>query len=156
MNMPVREEEFNVFSRRRFLTSLPAAGAALVATAAVALDTSDPVLPLFREWVSARKEWYRYADLPGNGNWQAPESKAAEARENAAFLAMIDSTPTSMAGIAARVTVLWDLNGPTEGGDSEEFAEIADQHDNKLIRAIYRAASGTNEIPVWDKVEALA
>ncbi|MFE3836937.1 hypothetical protein [Pseudogemmobacter sonorensis] len=147
-------------NRRRLFGAIPAFSfGALVDAGASSAKTkgeSDPILPLFREWVAARKEWYRHADPPGNGNWDMPESKAAEARENAAFRAVLEMTPTSMAGIAALATVMWDLNEAVDGSHCEGLAETVEQQNEKLIAAIYRAASGRNEIPFWDNTEALA
>lgn len=116
---------------------------ALPATA----STFDPILPLYREWRAARAEWLRLWDLPGNGNWDFPESIAAEKRENAAYDAMIDLTPVSSEGIAALAHVLWATEGPIVHQSSPDFPEQCDQPGNKLIRAIWRAAGGQGEYP---------
>lgn len=113
-----------------------------------AAEPEDPILPLYREWMAARIEWCRLSDLPGNGNWDSPESIAAEAREDAAFSAMVDMTPTGMAGIAALAVVLWDWSGPCSVPlDEAAFREQCDEPSNKLILAIWRAASGRNGLP---------
>lgn len=107
----------------------------------------DPILPLYRQWVAARNEWHRYVGLPGNENWDAPESKAAEAQENAAFWEMIEMTPTSMEGIAALIHILWSLEGPAVATDHEEFHERADHPNCKLMAAIWRGATGRDGLP---------
>lgn len=137
--------------RDLFCAALAAPVVAVGAAAPVmAVVTEDPIMPIFREWVSARREWCSYSELPENGNWDMPESKAAAAREDAAFRAMLDMTPTSVAGIAALATVLWDIEGPVvdEEWAPEEFLDAANDPSQKLIRAIYRAASGTDDFPL--------
>jgi hypothetical protein len=121
-------------SRRALLAG---AAASSVATATSSSAVDDPVMPLYREWVSARIEWYSYADLPGNGDWDFPESLAAERREQKAFWALTDTTPTSTAGIAALASVLWDFKAIRE----TEKPEI------KLIRGIWRATTGQSGAP---------
>lgn len=159
MNMPVHDQEFNGFDRRQFLAAAPAcavgalASGAIVAGEASAAEVIDPIVPLFHEWVAARREWYRYADVPGNGNFDMPESLAAQEREDAAFWAMNDMTPSSLAGVAALATVLWDLIGPPVDESHDEFGVFADFPENKLIRAIYRAGSGESGLPLKGKME---
>ena len=121
--------------------------AALPAAPAFAAPHVDPVLPLYRRWLEARRLCLRLADLPGNGNYDAPESKEAEALESEAFSAMIDLTPNSMAGTAAIAHVLWDLDGPSVSPENPEYDERTNDPNNKQIRAIWRAASGQNGLP---------
>ena len=138
------------------MVAVPVAGAALMLPAlAEASEPEDPILPLYREWWAARREWYRYAFLPGNGNFDRPESVAADARIDAAFYAMLETTPTTMEGIAALITVWWNLEGPMVL-DGEEYRKACNEPGNKLIRAIYRAASGTDRNPPNDRSEGLA
>lgn len=137
-----------VITRRRVV----AAGAALGIVALPALRGAefeeDPVLPLYREWLDAREEWRRYAWAPGNGDWDFPESKAAEARENAAYFALRDMTPASLAGIAALTHVLWTIAGPTSAEWNEPtYSEECEQDEHKMIAAIWRAASGQQGAP---------
>ncbi len=153
-------------NRRDLLTTGPLAAlsAALAAgdvTAATAqavpalarAEDEDPILPIYRRRVAARKEWYRYIDLPENDKWDMPESKAAEAIERAAERAMIDMTPTSMAGIAALIHVLWDMEGPRAPADSEDFLGQADDPPCKLMTAIWRGASGQQGLPPDNRME---
>ncbi len=132
-------------SRRTLLTMLPATAAALAFPASAC--PFDPILPLYREWCASRAEWLRLADMPGNGDWDFPESIAAEKRENAAYDAMIDLTPVSPEGIAALVHILWDTKGPSAHEASPHFPEQYDRPGNKLIRAIWRGVGGQGEYP---------
>ncbi|ARO13369.1 hypothetical protein BVG79_00007 [Ketogulonicigenium robustum] len=102
----------------------------------------DPIVPLYREWAKAREEFFALADLPGNEDWDWPESVDADARENAAFWKMIELTPTSLAGIAALTHVLWTLDGPTAIEGSSDRKEEANHPNCKIMRAIWRATSG--------------
>ena len=53
--------------RRVLLTAFPVATAALaVPTAAGAIKADDPLLPLYREWPTARAEWLRQLPMLGN------------------------------------------------------------------------------------------
>lgn len=142
--------------RRALLTALPIAGVALaLPNLAVAAEPEDPVLAVFREWVAARQEGWRCMDLPGNGNLDRPESVAAQQREDAAFWRLLEMTPTSLAGIAALATLLWDLEGPHVIEAHPDFAEMCEQPSRKLIRAIYRAASGKDALPPSEGMEGV-
>lgn len=143
-------------TRRNLLAALPVAGAAVAIPPLALAEEEDPILPLYRQWVAARREWYRYADLPDNGNWDMPESQVASDQEDAAFAAMIELTPSSMAGIAALMHVLWDLEGPVVASDSEEYLEHAGRPNCKLMLAIWRAASGQRGLPPNEKMEIIA
>ena len=128
--------------------AVPVAATALtVPMLAKAKEAEDPTLPLYRQWLEARANWLRLADLPGNGNFDTAESKVEEAKEHAAFKAMSETTPTSLAGIAALAHALWDLDGPATAMEHDMFNEMANSQNCKLIRAIWRAASGANGFP---------
>lgn len=143
-------------TRRRLMLALPASASAFaMPSLAGAMPEADPILPLYRQWLQAREEWCRYADLPDNGNWDMPESKAAEELEDAAFWAMIEMTPTSMAGIAALIHVLWVLDGPNGAIGSEDYLEEVNDPNCKLMRAIWRAASGEDAFPLNPKMEPM-
>lgn len=107
----------------------------------------DPVLSLHRKWSDACATWERLAAIPGNENSDALESKVAELEEAAAFEAMIETPPTSLAGIAVLASVLWEMEGPSGTPGSEEYQKQADGLSCKLILAIWRAASGGNGLP---------
>lgn len=109
---------------------------------------ADPILPLYQEWRAARATWYELADLPENGNWDMPESLDAEAREYAAFDAMLETLPTTPAGFAALIDVLWAVAAPDLIGDQHvQFAERLDEPANKLMIALWRATSGHEGLP---------
>lgn len=135
-----------LLSRRALLAGLPIAATTLAAPA-LAGEAEDPILPYYREWIAATREWLSYAELPGNGNWDMPASRAAAARIDAAFFAMIEMTPVSMAGIAALAHVIWDSEGPSGFHDSSKFVEECAEPGNKLMLAIWRAASGESGLP---------
>lgn len=104
-------------------------------------------MPIYRAWNKAITEWNHYAEMPGNENLDWPEAKAAEARENAAFSAMIDMSPVSMEGIAAIAHLLWETEGLDVIPTNEEYSAHCDSAGNRLIRAIWRAASGKEGLP---------
>lgn len=136
------------FTRRSLISSVPAASAALVFSASeTAAQQEDPILSLSRERVIARDEWIRLSDVPGNENWDWPESVSTSDRQNCAIDSMADMSPTSLEGIAALTHVFWDLEGPSFRPDHEEYDEICNRTGNKLIRAIWRAASGREGLP---------
>lgn len=125
-------------NRRHLIASAPAAAFAVSLPGAAQADTPDPVIPVYERWLAARADWKRHKDVPGNENWDAPESLEAEARENAAFGEMLDMTPASMAGIAALAHVLWDLDGPVADTDAPE-------PNAKLMLGILRATIGAEK-----------
>lgn len=135
--------------RRGFHKAIPATSAALIApTVAQLSEDEDPILPLYRQWIEARLEWLRWADFPGNGNWDMAESKAAEAQEDAALFAMTDITPISLAGIAALIHVLWDIDGPARAPENEDYEDEIRAPNYKLMLAIWRATSGRADVPM--------
>lgn len=107
----------------------------------------DPILPLYRQWCEARQVWFALSDLEGNEDWDHPTSEAADERESAAFFAMIEMTPISPEGIAALAHVLWATKGPDSAFGSENWKAECKWPGNKLIRGIWRAASGFNGLP---------
>jgi hypothetical protein len=144
----------NRVNRRTVLGGV--AGAAILAPLnplAHASEAEDPVLPLYRRWATARIEWYRWADVPGNGNWDFPGSIAAEDEVDAAFWAMIDTTPTTLAGIAALIVVLWDIDGPGSMDGSSEYFEELQRPRNRLKTSIWRGATGQNGLPPYGRLE---
>ncbi|MEM1428601.1 MAG: hypothetical protein AAGG09_04000 [Pseudomonadota bacterium] len=134
-------------SRRTLLTALPATGAALALPAAAASREADPLVPLYHEWLDARREWRELADLPGNGNWDDPRSLAAEARENAAEDAMLTLKPTSLEGIGALAALAWVYVSPGTT-DPYEFAERAQSYDCRAVMALWKACTGLDGYPV--------
>lgn len=109
---------------------------------------ADPILPLYQEWRAARATWYELADLPENGNWDMPESLDAEAREEQAFTKMIETLPTTQAGLAALVDVLWSVAAPDLIGDQHvHYAERLEEPANKLMIRLWRATSGHEGLP---------
>jgi hypothetical protein len=110
--------------------------------------TQDPIIPLYQEWCRARRDWLAMADKPGNEDWDHPESKAAEARWDAAFDAMLKLTPASLPGIAAFAHVLWSLVGPSSAEDTPDFEEECELPECKLLAGIWRGAGGASPIPL--------
>ena len=143
-------------TRRNLFMALPALGAAASMPSLALAEGEDPILLLYRQWVAARKEWYSYADLPGNEDWDMPESLRAAAQEDAAFYAMLEMTPISVAGVAALVHVLWDFIGPVGITGTEEYLKRAEQPDCKMMGAIWRYASGQQSLPPNGKMEDVA
>ncbi|MEW5421929.1 hypothetical protein [Amorphus sp. 3PC139-8] len=127
--------------------NVPLVGRALFALAPTTARARDPIVPLYRQWLSARKTLDYLVDLPGGYDSEAPDAKAAQTREDEAFWAMIELTPTSVEGIAALAHVLWELEGPAVLPDHEDFQEEADSPNCKLMRAIWRAAAGRDGLP---------
>ncbi|ARE38324.1 hypothetical protein RGUI_0183 [Rhodovulum sp. P5] len=135
-------------TRRAALTGAAALAASLPPASSVMAGASeDPILPLYREWVQARKDWYALADLPGNEDWDSPETIEAQDREDRAFWALCDLTPCSMEGVAALAHVLWVLDGPSVVPTHPEYADQCAWPENRLLAAIWRAGSGQTGLP---------
>lgn len=106
----------------------------------------DPILPLYREWWASRLHWNELVEM--DASWESPEVKAAEAREDAAFLAIIEMTPSTLEGIAAMAHVLFQDYGPQTRRDLEaEYLVESEWPQNKMIAAIWRAASKKQGLP---------
>jgi hypothetical protein len=134
-------------SRRAVLSALPASGVALALPAAAAPAETDPILSLYREWVAALEERLRLVALPGNENQDSPECEAAFERQWAIHDKIIEMTPTSAAGIAAMAHLLFYQAGPVFKEGSPDY-EMEMQHpENKMILAIWRAATGMDGLP---------
>ena len=133
-------------SRRTLLTALPASGVALALPVAAKADHSDPLVPLYHEWLDARRTWRELSDLPGNGNWDDPRSLEAEAREDAAENSMLTLKPTSLEGIAALAALAWVYVGPGTT-NPEEFADQAQAYECQAVMAIWRACTGQDGYP---------
>ena len=129
-------------SRRTLLTALPASGVALAMPPAAQADQPDPIVPIYHEWLAARREWRALADLDGNGNFDDPRSLAAQERENAAEQAMLTLKPTSLEGIGALAALAWVYVCPG-ATDSDEFAQQAQTNDCRAVIALWNAKSGT-------------
>lgn len=129
-------------SRRTALKSV-ALVSALPSDALASPELDDPIMPVYREWCAARIEWDRYADLPGNEDWDSPESLAAQAREDAAFWTIVhELTPVTVAGIGALAHVLWSIAGPCFDRDIEGELPEFEAPEDVLMLKIWRAASG--------------
>jgi hypothetical protein len=133
--------------RRTLLTALPASGVALALPAVAMADQPDPLVPLYREWLDARREWRELSDLPGNGDFDDPRSLAAEARESAAEEAMLTLKPTSLEGIGALAALAWVYVSPSNT-DPGEFAELAQSYDCRAVIALWKACTGNEGYPV--------
>jgi len=133
--------------RRQFITAVPAAGAALALPATALADHPDPLVPLYHEWLNARRTWRELADLPGNEDWDDPRSLAAEARQDAAESSMLQLKPTSLEGIAALAALAWIYVSPGFE-DPEENAALAQGYDCQAVKAIWKACTGQEGYPV--------
>lgn len=71
----------------------------------------------------------------------------ANRREQEAFLAILDAAPLSLAGIAALTHVLWSLEGPVVSRAHPDFWKEAATPTSKILRAVWRAASGKEGLP---------
>lgn len=131
-----------MMNRRDILAALPAV--AFAPRAVSAADVPDPILPLYRQWQEARAEWHALADLPGNENWDSAATVEADARENAAFWAMLDMTPVTMEGVAALAHVLWTLEGPSPPPGTADYEESLTQPANRIMAALWRAGGATS------------
>lgn len=120
-------------------------------------SAEDPVLPLFREWVAARRTWYDRIEGPdGDDTWSLPDTKDASAQENTAYNALLHTTPTTLAGIAALAVVLWDLaSHDIPPGVPIEALHLPDEPALRLIAAIWRAASGRDGFPPSSRMEGV-
>lgn len=136
-----------MMKRRDVMKFAPAVGVALAPPPAAQADQPDPLVPLYREWLDARRVWRELADLPGNGNWDDPRSLAAEARENAAEEAMLTLKPTSLEGIGALAALAWVYVCPGTT-DPDEFPEQAQTYDCRAVIALWNACTGLDGYPV--------
>lgn len=132
-------------NRRAVFTSIPVAvlsGIPHVASGAA----EDPILPLFEEWLSARRTWRELADLPGNGDWDDPRSIDAERREMSAVDQMLQTAPTTLAGLAALAALAWSFVSPGRI-DPWEFERMAKADECQAVLAIWRACGGGSGYP---------
>ena len=136
----------SAMSRRTLLSALPVAGAAAALPFAAMAKGSDPMVPVFEEWLEARRIWRELADFPGNEDWDDPRSLAAEARENRAEELMLELAPTSLEGIAALAALAWVYVNPG-CANPEEFAERAQTYDCRAVMAIWHACTGRDGYP---------
>lgn len=147
----------NRMKRRSFIAGAGAAAlpytAAQRAGAGAGADAGcDPILAHYDDWRAANVEFMRLSYEPGNGNMDSPESCDAQRREFEALGAMLDMTPISQAGIAALAHVLWEFHGPYLPPSDEDFQANCNEQGNRLIAAIWRAASGKGGLPPMSEV----
>lgn len=135
----------NPISRRALLATLPATGAALAFPASASAD--DPTLTLYHDYLKADRDWHIASELPGNGNYDFPESLDAESRKFRAIDRMAETTPSSMAGLAALVHVFWREYGPVGTCGSELYDFEIDRSENRLLASLWRGASGESGVP---------
>ncbi|MCG7630660.1 hypothetical protein MHM88_22905 [Epibacterium sp. MM17-32] len=107
----------------------------------------DPVVPHYREWNSATTEWLRLSHMPGNGDWEWPESLAAESRAEVALRNMVAHTPTTPEGVAACTHAVWRLIGPGCAPSTPDFQRELALPEFKLLAAIWRATGGEGAYP---------
>lgn len=137
-----------MINRRNLITALTISPALTLSTVqGASASPSDPILPLYREWLDARAEWKRVSYLPGNENFDLPESVEADKRENAALAALVEATPTTLEGMAALIHVLWYFEDPIIGETDPEDPV------KKAILGLWRATTGT-AMPLGTPVSA--
>lgn len=138
-------------SRRALVTALPFSGAALAAPQIAQAHEPDPVVIAYQEWLAARSEGRTLAKLPGNENLDDPRQIAAEERELAATFRMLDSTPTTLEGIAALVALIWDdlASGSTDPDAFHRGAELIEFRAAKLIWQACTGKSGCPDVGTW-------
>lgn len=136
--------------KRRDLMTYPLAAAAAAALPVPAIaEAEDPILPAYREWLATRTEWKRLMSLALDDEMEdpSPELLAAEALWDAAFNELMKLEPQGLQGIAALAHVWLDEFGPV-GKSNSELAEIECAiPENRIIAAIWRAASGQEGLP---------
>ena len=137
--------------RRDLLTATP--GLLAIPFIAQAGTEDDPIMPHYREWCAARLEWWRWCNVPGNGNWDFPESTDAQSREGVAFEAMMRTPARTMEGIAALAHVIWDASGPASIQGTPDFVEECEHYESRAILALWRSASGQNGLPPSEKAK---
>lgn len=133
-------------SRRSLLAAMPAAGASFAFTASAEAST-DPILPFYHQWREAWADWNRLANIPGNEDWEWPESLAAEERAEDALRKMAALTPTTREGIAACAHAVWHLIGPDSASWAPDFQRELELPEFKLLASIWRAADGAGLYP---------
>lgn len=134
-----------MIDRRTLLTALPASTLALTTVASSA--PVDPVVTLYREWLAARAEWVALSNIPGNEDFDWPESLAAEDRSHELMLQLVELTPTTIEGMAGLAHILWYIGGPVFSPHTEDYEEEIQEPTKKAMLAIWRAASGKHEAP---------
>lgn len=78
----------------------------------------DPVLPIYREWLEARKNWADAAKIEGNENHDHPQSIEWARREDEAFAALIGLKPVTAEGMRALAHVIWETECRTYPDDA--------------------------------------
>jgi hypothetical protein len=133
------------------LDVMPQEGRLILLMAARALaGAGDPIIPLYQEWLALRAEWRRHSNIPradGSDPTDSPECKAIYAREWDLFEKLAGAEPVSLEGMAALAHVLWIMAGPESFPDTPAFKEQCAIPENRIIAAIWRAASGAAGFP---------
>lgn len=134
-------------SRRDILTALPAAGISATLPAIASASEPDPVVVAYHEWLDARREWLKLAELPDNGNFDDPRSLALDDIISEAEELMFRLPPTSLEGIAAIAAVAWFYVSPGNV-DPDGWAEEKHTWDCRAVMAIWKACTGRDGYPV--------
>lgn len=130
--------------RRLFLAAPGLLAAPLIARAGHA---DAELLHHYRLWAQAKRDWYRLSEVPGNEDWDCPESLDADRRQDAAFDAMMAIPARTMEGIAVLAALIWDCNGPDALVSHPEYAVQAAWHENRPTLALWRCATGRDDHP---------
>ena len=136
----------SALSRRTLLAALPASGALMATTANATEHPLDPIVPIYHEWINARREHAELLELPGNEDWDDPRTSAAERRIYENEYQMLTLQPTSKEGIAALAALAWDYCGPTSIVP-EERAKQSLSSEARAIKAIWKACTGLDGYP---------
>jgi len=138
----ITRRSFGLAAASTSLAALPVAGFATT------YSDDDPILQIYSRWLKAHNEWIRLASMPGNEDWDWPESIAADKAEYAALDQLKDTVPRSVEGIAALAHVLWVYEGPGSIAGTQDFHDECKLTGNKLMLAIWRGAGACTGLPL--------
>ena len=133
-------------SRRKFFCALPATCMPLASSATTDPKAIDPLTTLYQEWLLSRREWQALSELPNNGDWDDPRSRAAEAREMHLESQMLKLRPTTLEGVGTLAALAWAYINPGVR-DPEEYRRLALGHECRPIVAIWNACTGKDGYP---------
>ncbi len=106
----------------------------------------DPVIPVYHEWLAARREWRALAEIPGNENMDTPQMVACEQRIRQAAMRMLQVQPTTLPGIGAIVALLW-AGEKSMYLSIEEGASDDTVIEQLAVQSIWRACTGRGGYP---------
>lgn len=134
----------NTQTRRAVMAALPVSAAF---ARPVPVETTDPIIALYQEWLKVRREWAALSKLPGNENWEDPRSLEAHKKEDRLLDQILQTRPTTFEGVSALAAVAWVFAGPGRI-DPVEMAEEAKSVECQAIMAIWKSCTGLSGYPV--------